>query len=310
MSHPYLSKGEANGRTDAAGPRVAPLLQLSEAEQVVDALNQAFALDVTPRERARALLRSYQRLLGDDFDVQLILHENLERPEGPIVVDRVTVGPLLEKLEPRPNAEVQAAIDSSTPAVRMIVPDTLANLRMPRVFIVGQDLPPEHQQWYQEKIVDVRLTPNGWSDLMIGCWASGNDRMVAIYAYERLDRPKFGYEERRLASLMLRAAAPFIHHEMFDAEQEVGGRTPSPSSPLAGRELSTRQRDVLRLLLRGLSEKEAANELGVSTHTVHTHVKRLYTEFDVTSRGELLALFVDRRVLCEAEADGEAKSSA
>jgi DNA-binding CsgD family transcriptional regulator len=104
---------------------------------------------------------------------------------------------------------------------------------------------------------------------------------------------------------MLRAAAPMLYREFFDDRFEpspaaVPMSQPTPDiqwDPLFGHNLSDRQRDVLRYLLRGYSEKEVANELGLSGHTIHTHVKRLYAEFEVSSRGELLALFVDRRLL-------------
>ena len=62
-------------------------------------------------------------------------------------------------------------------------------------------------------------------------------------------------------------------------------------------ELRVRQREVLLGLATGLSEKEVANELGISHNTVHAHVKELHRHFTVSSRGELLSLFVDRRVL-------------
>ena len=54
--------------------------------------------------------------------------------------------------------------------------------------------------------------------------------------------------------------------------------------------LSDGQRDVLRLLLQGMSEKRAAAKLCVSYHTVHTHVKHIYRELGVRSRAELMAL--------------------
>lgn len=56
--------------------------------------------------------------------------------------------------------------------------------------------------------------------------------------------------------------------------------------------LSERKQLVLRHLLDGLSEKEVAVKLAISPHTVHHHVTDLYRLFDVSSRGELLALFV------------------
>ena len=56
--------------------------------------------------------------------------------------------------------------------------------------------------------------------------------------------------------------------------------------------LSEAQRRVLDCLLQGSSEKEVANQLGVSQHTVHSHAKRIYEKLRVNSRAELLALFV------------------
>lgn len=56
--------------------------------------------------------------------------------------------------------------------------------------------------------------------------------------------------------------------------------------------LSEAQRRVLDLLVGGLSEKETAIRLDISRHTVHNHVKVIYRRFDVTTRAELLALFV------------------
>lgn len=62
-------------------------------------------------------------------------------------------------------------------------------------------------------------------------------------------------------------------------------------------DLRDRQREVLYGLARGLSEKEVAGELGISHNTVHAHVKELHRHFVVNSRGELLSLFLDRRVM-------------
>lgn len=56
--------------------------------------------------------------------------------------------------------------------------------------------------------------------------------------------------------------------------------------------LSEKKRLVLGLLLDGLSEKEIATKLALSPNTVHHHVTDLYRVFEVSSRGELLALFV------------------
>ena len=52
--------------------------------------------------------------------------------------------------------------------------------------------------------------------------------------------------------------------------------------------LSPRQEQLLRCCFDGLSEGEMAVELGLSRHTVHTHLRRLYRKLRVTKRSELL----------------------
>lgn len=59
--------------------------------------------------------------------------------------------------------------------------------------------------------------------------------------------------------------------------------------------VSPRIRETLKHLLTGDSEKQIANKLGISRHTVHVYVKRLYVHYRVSSRGELLAHFVSSR---------------
>lgn len=56
--------------------------------------------------------------------------------------------------------------------------------------------------------------------------------------------------------------------------------------------LPKRQREVLALLMRGLSLKEVAKRLGISPHTVNDYTKALYRRFQVSGRSELLALFI------------------
>jgi DNA-binding CsgD family transcriptional regulator len=56
--------------------------------------------------------------------------------------------------------------------------------------------------------------------------------------------------------------------------------------------LSAMQRKVLDGLLRGLQEKTVAAELRIKPNTLHNHVKEIYRKMGVTSRAELLALFI------------------
>lgn len=58
--------------------------------------------------------------------------------------------------------------------------------------------------------------------------------------------------------------------------------------------LAPRLRQVLRCLLEGDTERQAALRLGVGHGTVHQYVKALYRHFRVNSRAELLAYFLKR----------------
>ena len=58
--------------------------------------------------------------------------------------------------------------------------------------------------------------------------------------------------------------------------------------------LSPRLEQTLQSLLSGDSEKQVAHKLGLSRHTVHVYVKKLYRRYGVSSRGELLAKWVAR----------------
>lgn len=56
--------------------------------------------------------------------------------------------------------------------------------------------------------------------------------------------------------------------------------------------LSPREAEVLRLLARGHRSKEIADELGVASGTVNTHVRHIYEKLHVRSRAEAVARFL------------------
>jgi FixJ family two-component response regulator len=58
--------------------------------------------------------------------------------------------------------------------------------------------------------------------------------------------------------------------------------------------LPPRQREALSFLLAGDSLKEVAQKMQLSEHTVGDYVKQIYKQFSVSSRAELLALFISR----------------
>jgi DNA-binding CsgD family transcriptional regulator len=79
-----------------------------------------------------------------------------------------------------------------------------------------------------------------------------------------------------------------------DNETELLSKAPDVWARLL-EQLSPGQAQVLNLLLRGLGEKEVAERLCLSRHTVHTHVKRIYKKLGVQSRSLLLAEYFGRK---------------
>jgi DNA-binding NarL/FixJ family response regulator len=57
----------------------------------------------------------------------------------------------------------------------------------------------------------------------------------------------------------------------------------SPATP-GLQQLTDRQREVLRLLGRGLTDAQIASELYLSTRTVHAHLRAIYRKLNVSHR--------------------------
>ncbi len=92
----------------------------------------------------------------------------------------------------------------------------------------------------------------------------------------------FGADERDLLDLVQGECA-----WLFESE-------PATDPSLEG-DWSRRERDTLRLLLTGASEKSIAATLGLSPHTVHDYVKVIYRKMRVASRAELMACALSRQ---------------
>ncbi|WP_298127269.1 response regulator transcription factor [Brevundimonas sp.] len=85
--------------------------------------------------------------------------------------------------------------------------------------------------------------------------------------------------------------SPQAAHFLLDLyQQDVRKARPTPGDAA----LSAREQEVLRLFSRGLSYREAAGILDLSTHTVRDHVKAIYRKLSVHSRAE--AVFEARQL--------------
>jgi ATP/maltotriose-dependent transcriptional regulator MalT len=86
--------------------------------------------------------------------------------------------------------------------------------------------------------------------------------------------------------------------ELLDAIRKVhAGETFIPpalgtelASRMSGEALTGREIDVLRLLVRGRSNKEIGTDLFISETTVKTHVRNIFSKLNVMSRAEAIAV--------------------
>jgi DNA-binding NarL/FixJ family response regulator len=84
------------------------------------------------------------------------------------------------------------------------------------------------------------------------------------------------------------AIAAFVKYLTHPADLFEGGEV--PQTVRRRYRISNREAEVIGLISRGLSNKEIADELGVSFTTVRTHVYNIFQKTGASSRVELLRI--------------------
>jgi DNA-binding CsgD family transcriptional regulator len=134
----------------------------------------------------------------------------------------------------------------------------------------------DDRRWYGSPHLHELRRPAGVDDFVYSAYAPGGDTAYCFSMHRAWGERRFSERERRLIDAIHREAR-FLHEP------------PSDLAPGVLRGLSPRLCDALRGFARGLSEKQLADELGISPHTAHDYAKALYRHFGVQSRSELLA---------------------
>ncbi|MEQ8716680.1 MAG: response regulator transcription factor [Acidimicrobiales bacterium] len=87
---------------------------------------------------------------------------------------------------------------------------------------------------------------------------------------------------------------PHVAGRVLDAYRDH-----TPSEPVDLSMLTERELDVLRVIGRGLNNREAAAELCVSEATVKTHLGRVLTKLDLRDRSAAIVFAHDNKVLAD-----------
>jgi DNA-binding NarL/FixJ family response regulator len=119
------------------------------------------------------------------------------------------------------------------------------------------------------------------------------------YVYEALRAGASGFllkdapEDQLLAAIRVVASggslfAPSVTRRLIQRFAE--DRAPAPRESASLGELTERERDVLKLIARGLSNGEIAETLVVSEHTTKTHVSSILRKLDLRDRVQAVVL--------------------
>jgi DNA-binding NarL/FixJ family response regulator len=115
-----------------------------------------------------------------------------------------------------------------------------------------------------------------------------------------------GYLLKDVEPTGLEAAIRLVHEGEALLDPQIAGRVmaevarPTPSTDVAS--LTPREREVLRLLARGLSNRELADTLVVSEKTVKTHVSNILMKLGVHDRTQAALLAVREGLVDASEA--------
>ena len=146
---------------------------------------------------------------------------------------------------------------------------------------------------------------SGYHRGLSGALGAAAELLAASDAYQamqqdRAHRPALP-REGAAASLREEARQRRLDRAAVEAVLKASGHRPARAATAAGPAgLSPRELEVLRLLARGLADKEIAQRLSLSTRTVHHHVQHVYEKTGVCSRAAA-ALYAVRNDLIGSE---------
>ncbi|MFF8396759.1 AAA family ATPase [Streptomyces sp. NPDC016172] len=166
-----------------------------------------------------------------------------------------------------------------------------------------------HERWVRAELhrAEGRSTPDTWSEVVTAFEPLGRPYDLARVRYRLAESllSGGGEDERDRATELLRLAHTVARHlgagPLADASTALGRRArlplrpatepaPAPADPAEALGLTSRERDVLRLIAAGHTNRRIAQELFISPKTASVHVSNILGKLGVSGRGEAAAV--------------------
>lgn len=110
------------------------------------------------------------------------------------------------------------------------------------------------------------------------------------YADKVID-PQETVEAIRLVS----RGQPFLHHPVYVKLCQILSELPEEADILEHDQVTSREQDVLDLLVKGMTNQEIADELTIAVSTVKSHLQSIYQKLGVSDRREAQLVELRRR---------------